>query len=101
MDYEVKLFDADGVGPAQLRAAQARFKAVLNQALGDPALVLPVYQAYQRIAATYGDPPDLAALTEAERTIAEQWLAAEQAALAAVFGSLRSMGDGLYELRPA
>lgn len=101
MDYVVKLYDADGVSEAQQRAAQRRFKQVLEETLGDAALVLPVYQAYQRIAAAYGDPPDLAALTDAERAIAEQWQAAEQAAVVAVFGPLRSMGDGMYELRPA
>ena len=100
-DYTVKFYDAEGVGEAQQRAAQRRFRQVLEETLGDAALVLPVYHAYQRIAAAYGEPPDLAALTDAERQIAEQWQAAERAAIEAVYGPLRSMGDGCYELRPA
>jgi hypothetical protein len=101
MDYVVKLYDPEGVSEAQQRAAQQRFRQVLEETLGDAALVLPVYQAYQRIAAAYGEPPDLAALTEAERQIAEQWLAAESAAIAAVYGPLRGMGNGCYELKPS
>lgn len=100
-DYTVRLYDAEGVSEAQQRAAQKRFRQALEDTLGDAALVLPVYQAYQRIAAAYGDPPDLEALTEAERAIAEQWQAAESAAITAVYGPLRSMGDGMYELKPA
>jgi hypothetical protein len=76
--YTVKLYDAEGVSEEQQRAAQKRFRQVLEDTLGDAALVLPVYQAYQRIAAAYGD-----------------------AAIAAVYGPLRGMGDGFYELRPA
>ncbi len=101
MDYVVKLYDAEGVSEAQQRAAQQRFKQVLDETLGDAALVLPVYQAYQRIAAACGEPPNLEALTDAERQIAEQWQAAESAAIAAVYGPLRGMGDGCYELKAA
>lgn len=101
VSYTVKLYDAEGVSEAQQRAAQQRFKQVLEETLGDASLVLPVYQAYQRIAAAYGDPPHLEALTDAEREIAEQWQTAESAAIAAVFGPLRGMGDGFYELRPS
>lgn len=100
-DYTVKLHDAEGVSSAQRDAAQRRFKQVLEDALGDAALVLPVYRAYQRMAAAYGDPPSMEALSDAERAIAEQWLAAESAAIAAVYGPLRGMGDGFYELKPA
>lgn len=101
VQYTVKLYDAEGVSEAQQRAAQQRFKQVLEETLGDAALVLPVYQAYQRIAAAYGDPPNIEALTDAERAIAEQWQAAESAAITAVYGPLRGMGDGDYELKPA
>lgn len=102
--YTVRLYDpqgeSDGPGSAARDSAQRRFKQVLDEALGDAALVLPVHRAYQRIAQAYGDPPNLEALTDAEREIAEQWLAAEQAALEAVFGPLRGMGDGFYEILP-
>ncbi len=102
--YTVRLYDPQGEGegasPAARESAQRRFKQVLDDTLGDAALVLPVYRAYQRIAQAYGDPPNLEALTDAERAVAEQWLVAEQAALEAVFGPLRGMGDGFYEILP-
>jgi hypothetical protein len=101
MNYTVKFYDAEGVGEAQQRAAQQRFRQALEATLGDAALVLPVYQAYQRIAVAYGDPPDIEALTDAEREIVSQWQEAERAAITAVYGPLRSMGDGMYEIRPA
>jgi hypothetical protein len=101
MQYTVRLYAAEGESEARHREAERRFRQVLEETLGDAGLVLPVYLAYQRIAAAYGDPPDPAALTDAEREIAEQWQAAEQAAVTAVFGPLRSMGDGMYEIRPA
>ena len=62
-------------------------------------LVAPVYQAYLRIVATYGETPDPDALTDAERAIFEQWQAAETAAVAAAFGPNRYMGDAMYEIR--
>lgn len=101
MNYTVRLFDAEGQSEARRREAERRFKAVLDESLGDSAMVWPVQQAYLRLAAQYGDPPDLAALTDHERSVAEAWLVAEKAALDAVFGPLRSMGDGMYELRAA
>ena len=102
MRYTVKLFNTygdtdDDNGPA-LRAAQRRFQQVLEATLGDAALVLPVYEAYRRIAAAYGDPPNMEALTDAEREIAQQWQEAESAAITAVYGPMRGMGDGFYEL---
>lgn len=105
LPYAVRLYnthgDSDAPGLDMAReGAQRRFALVLRDSLGDAALVLPVYQAYQRIAQAYGDPPDLAALTDSEREIAEAWLTAERAALDAVFGPLRGMGDGSYDLRP-
>ena len=100
-DYTVKFYDAEGVSEAQQRAAERRFKQVLEEALGDAALVLPVYQMYQRIAQAYGNPPNMEALTDAEREIAEQWLMAEQVACEAVFGPMRSVDDGFYEILPA
>lgn len=101
MNYTVKLFDAEGVSEAQHREAVLRFRRALEDTLGDAGLVLPVYLAWQRIAAAYGEQPDLEALTDAEREIVEHWQAAETAAITAVFGPLRNMGDGMYEIRPA
>lgn len=101
MNYTVRLFDAEGVSEAQHREAVLRFRRALEGTLGDAALVLPVYLAYQRIAAAHGEQPDAEVLTDAEREIVGQWQAAETAAITAVFGPLRNMGDGMYELKPA
>jgi hypothetical protein len=102
--YTVRLYDPQGDGDAQgamaREQAQRRFAQVLEEHLGDAALVLPVHQAYLRIAQAYGDPPNLEALTEAECEIAQQWLVAEGAALEAVFGPLRGMGESFYEIVP-
>lgn len=102
--YTVRLYDpqgdADAQGAKARDQAQRRFAQVLEDHLGDAELVLPVHAAYLRIAQAYGDPPNLEALTDAEREIAQQWLAAEAAALEAVFGPLRNMGDSDYDLLP-
>lgn len=102
--YSVRLYDPQGEGDAQgsrvREQAQRRFAQVLEDHLGDAELVLPVHAAYLRIAQAYGDPPNLEALTDAEREIAQQWLLAESAALEAVFGPLRGMSESFYEIRP-
>ena len=97
MGYTLKLYDADATD-LQRREAEQRFRRALEDTLGDEALVAPVYRAYQRITATYGEQPDLEALTDAERAIFEQWQAAETAAVTAAFGSHRYMGDAMYEI---
>ncbi|WP_207388023.1 hypothetical protein [Hylemonella gracilis] len=102
--YTVRLYDPQGDGDAQgttaREHAQRRFAQVLEAHLGDADLVLPVRGAYLRIAQAYGDPPNLDALTDAEREIAQQWLAAESAALESVFGPLRGMSESFYEIVP-
>ncbi len=98
MSYTLTLFDADGASDAQRRAAEQRFRQVLEETLGDASLVAPVYAAYLRIVATYGEVPSPDALTDAERAIFEQWQAAETAAVVAVFGPHRYMGDAMYEI---
>lgn len=98
MTYTLTLFDADGVSDAQRREAEQRFRDALEDSLGDASLVLPVYAAYLRIVATYGEVPAPDALTDAERAIFEQWQAAETAAVAATFGPHRYMGDAMYEI---
>lgn len=98
MSYSLKLYDADGVTDTQRREGEQRFRRALEDTLGDESLVVPVYRAYQRIAGTYGEQPDLDALTDAERAIFEQWQAAEAAAVAAAFGPHRYMGDAMYEI---
>lgn len=98
MGYSLRLYDADATD-AQRREAEARFRQALEEALGDESLVAPVYTAYLRIVAAYGDAPDPDVLTDAERTVFEQWQAAEAAALAATFGPNRYMGDAMYEIK--
>jgi non-ribosomal peptide synthetase component F len=98
VSYSIKIYEADGASPSQHREAEQRFRKALEETLGDESLVAPVYTAYLRIVAAYGDAPDLEALTDAERAIFEQWQAAESAAAAAAFGSHRYMGDAMYEI---
>lgn len=98
MRYTLTLYDADGVSDAQRHAAERRFRQVLEDTLGDASLVAPVYSAYLRIAGTYGDTPDPEVLSDAERAVFDQWQAAEAAAVVAVFGPHRHMGDGMYEI---
>ena len=99
MAYFLVLYDAEGVTDAQRRDAEHRFRTALETTLGDATLVAPVYAAYLRIVATYGESPDPEALTDAERAIFDQWQAAETAAVAATFGTHRYMGDAMYEIR--
>jgi hypothetical protein len=98
MSYSLRIFDSDDATPEQCRQAEARFRRALDESLGDESLVLPVYTAWRRITAAYGESPDLESLTDAERMICEQWQSAEAAALAAAFGTHRYMGDGMYEI---
>lgn len=98
MNYTLKLFVSDDTPPAQRQAAERLFREALENALGDAALVAPVYAAYQRIAALYGESPDMEVLTVDERTLFEHWQLAEAAALAAVWGPYRSLDEGTYEI---
>ncbi len=98
MSYQITLYEAD-VSPEQLRAAEQRFRDALEEVLGCAEMVMPVYQAYQRLIGAYGESPDIDNLTEAERMILDQWQAAELAAITAAFGPNRYMGDAMYELK--
>lgn len=98
MTYTLTIFDADGVAQTQRREAELRFRRALEESLGDAGLVAPVYTAYLRIVATYGEVPPADALTDAERAVFEQWQAAETAAVVATFGPHRYMGDAMYEI---
>jgi len=98
MSYTLKLFDADDASEAQRVAAEQRFRRALEDTLGDASLVAPVYGAYLRIVATYGEQPAAEVLSDAERAVFEQWQAAETAAVTAAFGPHRYMGDAMYEI---
>ncbi len=99
MTYSLVLYEEDGVSDSQRQEAEQRFRAVLEETLGDASLVAPVYAAYLRIVAEYGETPAPDALTGAERSIFDQWQAAETAAVAATFGPHRYMGDAMYEIK--
>jgi hypothetical protein len=101
MTYSLRIFVPDDTSPAQREAAERRFRDALESALGDAALVAPVYAAYQRIAALHGESPAPDALTDGERLVFDQWQAAEAVAMEAVFGPHRHMGEGLVEIRLA
>lgn len=98
MTYTIKLFVSDETTTAQRASAERLFREALETALGDPALVAPVYAAYQRIAAQHGEAPDVDALTVDERVLFEHWQLAESAALAAVWGPYRNLDEGSYEI---
>ncbi len=98
MTYTLKLFVPDGSAPAQRQAAERLFRDTLETALGDAALVVPVYTAYLAIVGEHGETPDPEALTVEERTVLEHWQMAEAAALAAVFGPYRNLDEGGYAL---
>lgn len=98
MDYRLKFYDVEGLSAAQQVELDMRFRAVLEQTLGDATLVAPVYRVYQRLVASYGDTPDPELLSDAERAVFAQWQAAEAAAVAATFGPNRYMGDAMYEI---
>jgi hypothetical protein len=98
MSYFLTLYDADGASELQHQQAEQRFRKALEETLGDESLVAPVYTAYLRIVGSYGETPDLEAMSDAERAIFEQWQAAETAAVAAAFGTHRYMGDAMYEI---
>jgi hypothetical protein len=97
MTYRLKIIEAD-VSAEEIRAAERRFRDALEEALGSEDLVLPVYRTYQRIVGAHGIEFDLDVLSDAERTVFEQWQAAELAAVAAAFGPNRYMGDAMYEI---
>ncbi|MHB1250040.1 MAG: hypothetical protein ACYCZL_11690, partial [Polaromonas sp.] len=57
MSYTLRLYACEDVSSEELRAAEQRFKAALEAALGDAGLVAPVYAAYMKIVASYGEAP--------------------------------------------
>lgn len=99
MSYTLKLYAFEDASPQQLQAAEQRFKEALEATLGDESLVAPVYVAYRRIVAAYGDAPAEDAMSADELEIFSQWQAAESAALTAALGPNRYMGDAQFEIR--
>lgn len=100
MSYRLKLYAYEDASPQQVQAAELRFRQALNAALGDESLVLPVYTAYCRLVATYGEAPAEDALAPHELEIFSQWQAAQAAALTAALGPDRYMGEAEFEICP-
>ena len=98
MTYTLRIFSADEVTDLQRRQAEQRFRLALETCLGDEALVLPCYQAYQRLLQMHGDSPRPWPISPAELLLADQWEAAELAATQAAFGPERYLGNAHYEL---
>ena len=98
MSYTLKLYAVEDASAQERQAAEQRFKKALDAALGDARLVAPVYAAYLKIVATYGDAPSADALSADELEVFNQWQAAESAALTAAFGPNRYMGEAQFEI---
>lgn len=98
MSYTLILRTFEEASDSERREAEQRFRRALDAALGDASLVVPTYTAYLQIVGTYGDAPDLDALTTAEREVFEQWQAAECAAMTAAFGPHRYMDEARFEI---
>lgn len=99
MSYCVRLYAFEDVSDQDKRQAEQRFCKALNEALGDEALVLPVYAMYRRLVAIYGESPREDVLSPEEQEIFTQWQAAESAALTAALGPHRYMGDAEFEIK--
>lgn len=98
MTYLLKIFSAEDVTAAERDLAVHRFRAVLDNALGDAALVLPCYLAYRKLFLQYADHPRPWPVSCSELLLAEQWEAAELAATQAAFGVNRYLGDAEFEI---
>ncbi len=101
MSYTLRIYAGDDASPEQMRAAEQRFRAALDATLGDESLVLPVYTAYRKLVAIYGESPAEDVMGDDEKLVFEQWQAAESAALTAALGPDRYMGEAEFEIRAA
>jgi hypothetical protein len=98
VSYTLKLYAFEDASPAQLQAAEQRFRQALETSLGDASLVAPVYAAYRRMVAIYGESPAQDVLSPEQLEVFSQWQAAESAALTAALGPHRYMGDAQFEI---
>ncbi len=101
MAYLVKIFSADDMTDTERAVAIQRFSSALEETLGDASLVLPCYNAYQKLSLQFADHTRPWPITPAEQLLAEQWEAAELAAIHAAFGVNRYLGDADFEIQPA
>lgn len=96
--YRVVLQVFDEAQALERQKAEQRFCRALEEALGDAALVAPVYRQYLRLVSIYGDSPDADLLSDAERELMQGWQSAEAAAISAALGAQRYMGDAQFEI---
>ena len=99
MPYTLRIFTADEVMDAQRDLAVSRFRAALENALGNELLVLPCYLAYLKLFRQYGEHSRPWPVSEAEKILVENWEAAELAATQAAFGLQRYLGDADFEIQ--
>ena len=90
--------DAHSFDPAQRELAVKRFRAALEETLGDEELVLPCYRVYLKLSLQYSEHPRPWPISPAEQVLAEQWESAELAATQAAFGVNRYLGDADFEI---
>ena len=98
MTYLLKIFSADDVTLSARKSAEQRFRTALDDALGDPALVLACHANYRRLFLLYADHPRPWPINSAEQLLVERWEAAELAATQAAFGINRYLGDADFEI---
>ena len=98
MSYSLTLYAFEDATDQERRDAEKRFRKALDETLGDASLVAPVYAAYLKLVAIYGDAPAQDVLSPEELEIFSQWQAAESAALTAAFGPNRYMGEAQFEI---
>ncbi len=98
MTYSLKIFTADDVTPAERVLAEKRFRSALDDALGSPEFVLPVYRAFSRLLLAHGEAERPWPITSDEQLLVDSWEAAELAATQSAFGVNRYLGDADFEL---
>lgn len=98
MTYSLRIFSSEDTTAEEREQAAGRFRAALDESLGDAALVMPVYRLYARLLQTHGDHERPWPVSPEEQLLANQWEAAELAATQAAFGVNRYLGDAHFEL---
>lgn len=81
-----------------MRIAPHRFRTVLDNTPGDAALV-PCYLAYRKLFLKCADHPRPWLVNASELLLAEQWKAADLAAIQGAFGMNRYLGDADFEIQ--
>ena len=98
MTIRIMMVGAQDATEPQQRGAEQRFGAALEEVLGGPEMVSAVYGAYVQLRGVYGETPHLESLTDAERTIFEQWHSAWSTALVAALGPHRYLDEPQFEI---